>query len=33
MEQVWQWLKNHFLSNRVFDGYEDINDCKEGVTL
>ena len=26
MEQVWQWLKDHFLSNRVFDNYEDIED-------
>jgi transposase len=24
MEQVWKWIKDHFLSNRVFDGYEDI---------
>lgn len=24
MEQVWKWLKDHFLSNRVFDGYDDI---------
>ena len=24
MEQVWQWIKNHFLSNRVFKNYDDI---------
>jgi transposase len=24
MEQVWKWLKDHFLSNRVFKTYEDI---------
>ncbi len=24
MEQVWKWLKDHFLSNRTFEGYEDI---------
>jgi len=24
MEQVWEWLKDHYLSNCVFDGYEDI---------
>ncbi|WP_427910491.1 hypothetical protein [Shewanella algae] len=22
MEQVWQWLRQHCLSNRVFDCYE-----------
>lgn len=26
MEQVWQWLRQHCLSNRVFNGYEDIVD-------
>ena len=24
MEQVWQWLRQHCLSNRVFNNYEDI---------
>ncbi|MBO2599205.1 hypothetical protein I6M35_09120 [Shewanella algae] len=24
MEQVWQWLRQHCLSNRVFDCYEQI---------
>lgn len=24
MEQVWQWLKQHSLSNRVFTCYEEI---------
>lgn len=24
MEQVWAWIKDHFLSNRVFDNYFDI---------
>jgi len=24
VEQVWQFLRQHYLSNRVFDGYEDI---------
>jgi transposase len=24
MEKVWKWLKEHFLSNRVFEDYEDI---------
>ncbi|WP_427925825.1 IS630 family transposase [Shewanella algae] len=26
MEQVWQWLRQHCLSNRVFDCYEQIVD-------
>lgn len=26
MEQVWKWIKDHFLSNRVFDDYEDIEE-------
>mgnify|MGYP006063481719 CR=1 FL=1 len=24
MEQVWEWIKNHFLSNQYYDAYEDI---------
>jgi len=24
MEQVWGWIKNHFLSNQCYGGYEDI---------
>jgi transposase len=24
IEQVWQWLRQHCLSNRVFEGYDDI---------
>jgi transposase len=24
MEQIWQWIKNHFLSNQCYDTYEDI---------
>ncbi|NMR27251.1 hypothetical protein HH219_17210 [Pseudoalteromonas sp. NEC-BIFX-2020_015] len=24
MEQVWSWLRQHCLSNRVFSGYEEI---------
>ena len=30
MEQVWKWIKDHFLSNRIFDDYEDIeqSSCK-----
>lgn len=24
IEQVWQWLRQHCLSNRVFAGFEDI---------
>jgi hypothetical protein len=24
MEQVWEWLKSHFLHNRIFNGYDDI---------
>ena len=24
IEQVWQWLRQHCLSNRIFKGYEDI---------
>lgn len=24
MEQVWQWMKNHFLSNQCFSSYENI---------
>lgn len=28
IEQVWQWLRQRHLSNRTFDGYEDIvNSC------
>ena len=26
MEQVWKWIKDHFLSNRIFDDYEDIEE-------
>jgi len=26
MEQVWKWIKDHFLSNRVFDDYDDIEE-------
>ena len=24
MEQVWEWIKNHFLSNQYYDVYKDI---------
>lgn len=24
MEQVWEYIKDHYLSNMIFDGYEDI---------
>ena len=24
MEQIWEWIKNHFLSNQCYDVYEDI---------
>ena len=24
MEQVWKWIKNHFLSNQCYGVYEDI---------
>ena len=24
VEQVWQWLRQHHLANRCFDGYSDI---------
>ena len=24
MEQVWEWIKNHFLSNQFYGVYEDI---------
>ena len=24
MEQVWQWFRQRYLSNRVFQGYEEI---------
>ncbi|WP_375330395.1 transposase [Candidatus Tisiphia endosymbiont of Nemotelus uliginosus] len=24
MEQIWQWIKNHFLSNQCYGVYEDI---------
>jgi transposase len=26
MEQVWKWIKDHFLSNRIFENYEDIEE-------
>lgn len=26
IEQVWQWLRQRHLSNKVFNGYEDIVD-------
>ena len=26
-EQIWQYLKAHYLANRCFDGYEDIVDA------
>ncbi|MCL6272356.1 transposase, partial [Sansalvadorimonas sp. 2012CJ34-2] len=26
-EQLWEWLREHDLSNRCFDGYEDIVDA------
>jgi len=24
MEQIWEWIKNHFLSNQCYGVYEDI---------
>ena len=27
MENIWQYLKQNYLSNRVFDTYEDIVDA------
>ena len=27
VEQVWQWLKQRFLSNRCFNNYDDIVDA------
>ncbi|OUR59747.1 DDE endonuclease, partial [Colwellia sp. 39_35_sub15_T18] len=28
IEQVWQWLRQNELSNRCFEGYDDIvNEC------
>nr|WP_232360072.1 IS630 family transposase [Paraneptunicella aestuarii] len=27
VEQVWSWLRQHALSNRIFEGYEDIVDA------
>ncbi|WP_342272533.1 hypothetical protein [Candidatus Tisiphia endosymbiont of Parasteatoda lunata] len=24
MEQVWEWIKNHYLSNQCYGVYEDI---------
>jgi transposase len=24
MEQIWEWIKNHFLSNQYYGVYEDI---------
>ncbi len=27
IEQVWQWIRQHELSNRVFKNYNDIVDC------
>lgn len=27
VEQVWQWLRDNFLANRCFDGYQDILDA------
>lgn len=27
IEQVWSWLRQHYLANRVFSGYEDIVDA------
>ena len=26
MEQIWEWIKNHFLSNQCYRDYEDIVD-------
>lgn len=26
MEQVWQWMKDNYLSNTIFDNYEEILD-------
>ncbi len=41
MEQIWQWIKNHFLSNQCYGVYEDIvanacyawNQLSKNVTL
>ena len=41
MEQIWQWIKNHFLSNQCYGVYEDIvnkacyawNQLSENVNL
>jgi transposase len=27
VEQVWQWLRDHSLANRCYDGYDDIIDA------
>jgi len=27
MEQVWQWLRQHFWANRVFTDYDHITDA------
>ena len=27
IEQVWSWLRQHYLANRCFKGYEDIVDA------
>ena len=30
IEQVWHWMRQHSLVNRLFSGYEDIvNKCSE----
>ena len=26
-EELWEWLREHDLSNMAFDGYDDIVDC------
>jgi len=26
MEQIWQWIKNHFLSNQCYINYDEIVD-------
>jgi len=31
IEQVWQWLRQHCLSNRIFKGYEDIVESISGA--
>jgi transposase len=41
MEQIWQWIKNHYLSNQCYASYEDIvtnacyawNQLSENVNL